>query len=74
MVELKYSEFIDIEMGHGSMIDMQVREHQDDGRVVYLGQDSSVIIFFESDLDKLIEFLHRSKGLETNKIAEGFLK
>lgn len=74
MINLKCSKFIGLEIEYCSELDMQIRQYEDEDRIIYLGQCGQVIQFPERLLSQIIEFLNKSKELETIEDRIGWLK
>lgn len=74
MVKLKCSQFIHLNLKLGDALDIQVRQFQNEDRIIYLGQGGSVIQIPQWDLPEVIHFLNRSRELELNEIRDGWLK
>ena len=50
--------------GPGFGLDLSVRQYGNEPRVIYLGQGSRLITFYEKDLDAVYQWLQQAKTLE----------
>lgn len=74
MITLKCSEFIYLDNKTGYRYDIQVREYEDEGRVIYFAQGSQTVQIFEEDIDKVFEFIRKARELPLIEERQGFLK
>lgn len=74
MVTLKCSKFMSFGLSLGTELDMQVRQYEDEPRMIYLGQSSNVIQFPEDDIDIIYQLFKQAKELKLNEERKGWLK
>lgn len=61
-------------MGICGDLDLQVRQYEDQPRIIYLGQGGQVIQFCEEDIQKLYEFLKTATDLKLDHERDGWLR
>lgn len=73
MVSLKCTDMLELDLGY-TILDCSSREYENQGRYFYLGMDSQLIQFKESDIDKVINLLNQVKALPLVAERSGHLK
>ena len=74
IVELKVTDFLELKLKIGIELDLQVRQYEDQDRIIYLGQGGyRVVQFSEKELDDVIEFLKRARELQFIGTRTGYL-
>lgn len=74
MIKLKTTDFVMLKLSLGDTLDCQIRQYENEKRMIYLGQNSNVIQFPEDDIPELIKFLEKAKKLEFTEARERWLK
>ena len=65
VIRIKESAFLERNFdGPGFGLDLSVRQYGNGPRVIYLGQASRLITFYEKDLDAVYQWLQQAKTLE----------